>query len=228
MNSGLTPTIAGVFSIHSFWPNTPTLRSDKPDYRPYEIPGATRNDLPRFLDFYHEDSIKVIRGVEIGVECGVFSRILIEGCPRLQLCMVDPWEKYPGYRDHVSQDKLEGFREEAQKLTKKYAGRASIIRRYSVAASTLFEDGTLDFVYIDGNHNLQNVIADLAAWTPKLRLGGIMSGHDYRKPKNNIGHHVVEAVNAWTYAYRISPWFLLGAKGDPNRDQNRSWLWVKE
>jgi predicted O-methyltransferase YrrM len=141
--------------------------------------------------------------------------------------MIDPWEHYPGYRDHVSPDKLESFREEAQKLTKQFPSRAMLMRKYSVDAAKLFGDGALDFVYIDGNHNIQNVIADLAAWTPKVRSGGIIAGHDYRKPKNNIGHHVVEAVNAWTYANRISPWFVLGRKDEPNRDQNRSWLWVK-
>lgn len=220
----INPTLGWV---HAFWKNVPGLRSEKPDYRPYEIPGAKRDDFPRFLNVIHGEEIKVIRGVEIGVERGVYSRVLIEGCPRLQLCMIDPWERYPGYRDHVSQDKLESFREEAQKLSKEFPGRAQVIRRYSVSAATLFQDGTLDFVYIDGNHNLQNVIADLAAWTSKLRSGGIMAGHDYRKPKNNIGHHVVEAVNAWTYAYRIAPWFLLGRKDEAKRDQNRSWFWVK-
>lgn len=217
-----------ISAVYTLWPHTPKIVPNS--FRALEISGRGRNDFPALLDTIASftPEVKVIRGVEIGVERGVYSRILIEGCPRLQLSMIDPWESYPGYRDHVSQAKLEGFREEAQKLTREYPGRASIIRRFSVPASSLFGDGTLDFVYIDGNHNLQNVINDIASWLPKLRSGGIMAGHDYRKPKNNIGHQVVEAVDAWTYANRVSPWFLLGAKNDPKRDQNRSWFWVKQ
>jgi hypothetical protein len=212
--------------IRKLWPQTPKVMSEY-EYCANEIPGVGRNDFPALLEALAPPEQKAIWGVEVGVECGVYSRILIEGAPRLRLTMVDPWEHYPGYRDHVSQDKLEGFYEEARKLTQEFPGHAMLMREYSVEAAELFHDGTLDFVYIDGNHNLQNVIADLAAWTPKVCSGGIIAGHDYRKPKNNIGHHVVEAVNAWTYAYRISPWFLLGAKNDPNRDANRSWFWVK-
>lgn len=210
--------------LYDHWPQTPKYSLN--DYRPLEIPGVGRDDIPALLEGFFPRPQEVIWGAEIGVERGVYSRILVEGAPRVRLLMVDPWEHYPGYRDHVSQEKLEGFVLEARKLQHEYPGRATIIRRYSTDAANLHQDGSLDFVYIDGNHSIDNVIADLAAWTPKVRTGGLIMGHDYRKPKNNIGHHVVEAVNAWTYAHRINPWFLLGAKGDEKRDQNRSFLWV--
>lgn len=200
------------------WPGTPPTRPDK--YSPLEIPGRVRNDIPNLLR-----CIDAQRGVEVGVELGVFSVVLMQGTQHLYL--VDAWDHYPGYRDHVSQEKLEGFYETVLALAKKHP-TLEPIRAYSVEAAKRFSDGSLDFVYIDANHTLQHVIADLAAWTPKVRSGGLIMGHDYRKPKNNIGHHVVEAVNAWTYSYRICPWFLLGANGDTNRDQNRSYMWVKE
>jgi len=37
----------------------------------------------------------------------------------------------------------------------------------------------LDFAYIDGNHSLKSVTADLGAWWPKVKSGGIICGHDY-------------------------------------------------
>jgi hypothetical protein len=213
--------------IRQHWPQTPKVMSEY-EYHANEIPGVGRNEIPALLEAVFSPEQSAIWGVEIGVECGVYSRVLVSGAPRVRLIMVDPWQHYPGYRDHVSQEKLEGFVLEARKVQHDFPGRATIIRRYSVEAAPLHQNETLDFVYIDGNHSIDNVIADLAAWTPKVRRGGLIMGHDYRKPKNNIGHHVVEAVNAWTYAHRITPWFLLGAKGDANRDQNRSFLWVKE
>ena len=86
-------------------------------------------------------------------------------------------------------------------------------------------------VYIDGNHTLPYVINDLIEWSKKVRVGGIVSGHDYRKSKRIITqNHVVYAVHCYTESYRINPWFLLGRKAQMEgevRDDNRSWMWVK-
>jgi hypothetical protein len=156
------------------------------------------------------------KGAEIGVEQGQYSQILCECNPDLELLCVDAWQAYPGYREHVTQEKLDGFFNQAVKRLWPY--NAHLVRKFSVDAAEDVEDGSLDFVYIDGNHTLPQVIADLAAWTPKVRSGGIVSGHDYGRA--SVGH-VREAVMAWTQAYRIEPWMLLTA------DRSPSWLWVQ-
>lgn len=52
-------------------------------------------------------------------------------------------------------------------------------KMYSVDAATLFEDRSVDFVFIDGAHDYDNVRADICAWLPKVKPGGVLSGHDY-------------------------------------------------
>lgn len=52
------------------------------------------------------------------------------------------------------------------------------IRKTSVAAAADFDDGSLDFVFIDAGHDYENVRADICAWLPKLKPGGILAGHD--------------------------------------------------
>ena len=42
-----------------------------------------------------------------------------------------------------------------------------------------FEDSTLDAVYIDGDHRKHAFIADVRAYWPKIKLGGVIAGHDY-------------------------------------------------
>ena len=53
------------------------------------------------------------------------------------------------------------------------------IRAESVKAAADFEDCSLDIVYIDASHNYEDVKKDIEAWLPKVKLGGILAGHDY-------------------------------------------------
>ena len=53
------------------------------------------------------------------------------------------------------------------------------MRMDSVEAAKRVEDGSLDFVFIDGDHSYDGCKRDIAAWTPKVKLGGWIGGHDY-------------------------------------------------
>ena len=61
------------------------------------------------------------------------------------------------------------------------------IKKKSVDAAKDFEDGSLDAVYIDAEHDEDSVREDIRAWRPKIKPGGLLSGHDYWLPfLNNI------------------------------------------
>jgi hypothetical protein len=49
----------------------------------------------------------------------------------------------------------------------------------SVRAARLFADDSLDMVFLDADHSHAAVRADLEAWWPKVRPGGLLAGHDY-------------------------------------------------
>jgi predicted O-methyltransferase YrrM len=49
----------------------------------------------------------------------------------------------------------------------------------SVDASKLYADASLDFVMIDADHSYEGVRSDIDAWLPKLKVGGILAGHDF-------------------------------------------------
>lgn len=53
------------------------------------------------------------------------------------------------------------------------------IRLDSITAASLYPDQSLDFVFIDANHEYEAVKADIQAWFPKVRKGGHIAGHDY-------------------------------------------------
>jgi hypothetical protein len=53
------------------------------------------------------------------------------------------------------------------------------IRMTSLDAAKLYEDESIDVVFIDACHEYQCVKDDIAAWFPKVKRGGYVSGHDY-------------------------------------------------
>lgn len=54
--------------------------------------------------------------------------------------------------------------------------RAAILRLTSEQAATLFVDDSLDFCYIDAQHDFLSVMQDITRWWPKVRSGGIIAG----------------------------------------------------
>lgn len=54
-----------------------------------------------------------------------------------------------------------------------------LVKLPSLEASKQYEDASLDFVFLDGSHDYANVRADITAWRPKVKPGGMLAGHDY-------------------------------------------------
>jgi len=52
----------------------------------------------------------------------------------------------------------------------------------SLVAATEFKDESIGFILIDADHSYGSVKADIEAWWPKIKIGGVMCGHDYDKP----------------------------------------------
>jgi hypothetical protein len=185
---------------------------------PIDIPRAGRADLAQFFE-----ARGFTRGAEVGVEQGVFSEILLYANVNLrQLYLVDAWCRYREYRDHVSQAKLDDFYETTKSRLSKYDDRVTYVRRFSMDAVRDFKHSDLDFVYIDSNHSFDYVMPDIIEWSKLVRSGGIVAGHDYIK---RAGVHVIEAVEAYTNAHNIWPWYTLG--GDTAKGEPPSFFWVK-
>ena len=152
-------------------------------------------------------------GAEIGVETGRYSRLLLDTIPELKLYCVDPWLAY----NRNSQAREDGLYE---KTKARLAGKnADILRMTSLEASKRIPDNSLDFVYIDALHDFDNAISDIILWVPKVKSGGIISGHDY---VNYYQFGVVQAVNAYTAAHGIVPWYVTTYERE-----YPSWFWVR-
>jgi hypothetical protein len=192
---------------------------------PIEIPNFGRDQLAVLFA-----ELGFTMGAEIGVEQGVYSEILCRANPKLKLYSIDAWKAYRGYRDHTRQEKLDMFYKITQARLSGF--NYELIRKFSMDAVKDFKDNSLDFVYIDGNHDFLNVTNDIYHWSKKVRPGGIISGHDFVKRRDEMAHvHVRMVLNGYTDAYKIRPWFVLGREAVVEgeiRDGSRSWMWVKQ
>lgn len=96
----------------------------------------------------------------------------------IKLYCVDTWMGSSEHKGHhlVMQDKLyQLFMDNIKPLLKVIKP----IRKESVDASSMFENNSLDAVFIDAEHSYDAVKQDIAAWYPKVKNGGILAGHDY-------------------------------------------------
>lgn len=165
------------------------------------------------------------RIAEVGVFDGHYSQVLCQQIPGVKLYAIDPWVGYQGYRDHKFKESFDRAEKMARERLAPYD--CEIIKKFSVDAAKDFEDGSLDAVFIDGNHEYKYVKEDIELWAPKVKVGGIVSGHDYYKtPTGNVGviNAVDEFINEYGYKLEITDW----DNDNPVRDDRQPCWWVRK
>lgn len=165
------------------------------------------------------------RGVEVGVCDGRYSRILLEKIPDLHLVGVDSYRSYGGHGTfRVQETHNRNLLLATEKLREfdKYI----LFVGTSQEAADWIPDESLDFVFIDGAHDYESVKQDIASWTPKVRKGGIVSGHDYYQGKSGrMG--VIQAVDEYVKEHgiklQLTEWDMEAFRDDKQPD----WFWEK-
>jgi hypothetical protein len=117
-------------------------------------------------------------------------------------------------------------------LNLKVAGRftsGQIFRAYGHEVLPYCPDETIDFIYIDGDHTYEAVAADIAGWWPKLKVGGILAGHDY----NDQTPGTVQAVDEFSACLekekKFNPEFKITGTQPGHYDADApSWVLIKE
>jgi hypothetical protein len=69
--------------------------------------------------------------------------------------------------------------------------KVNVIKGDSGGSAEQFEDESIDFLYLDADHIYSRVHSDIKAWLPKIKVGGIISGHDYCEAHEGV----IEAVD---------------------------------
>jgi len=132
-------------------------------------------------------------GAEIGCYHGRTSMNVLRNCPHFKLIAVDKWENIEpdpsgekiGCEDWDAEKGFQIFKYN----TKAFGKRLKVLRGDSQEMAAFVEDNSLDIIFIDADHRYDAVKGDILAWIPKLKSGGLLSGHDYSLPGVNKAVH---------------------------------------
>jgi len=76
--------------------------------------------------------------------------------------------------------------------TDPYPQRVDIVMKESAVAVESFEPESVDLIFLDAAHDYENVLADIRAWLPIVKRGGVLCGHDYDRWGANQSKEVIE------------------------------------
>ena len=83
-----------------------------------------------------------------------------------------------------------------------------------------FEDGSLDAIYIDACHGFECVQKDIDMWRPKLKPGGLLSGHDFCVNRNERKLDKYKSTVPWCGTYKTTDPWMNG--GNPESPENKA------
>jgi len=134
-------------------------------------------------------------GIEVGSAYGESMAIFLKSGRVKEMLCVDTWEGDKAEREAVFDQRAAKWpgRVHKAKATSTYVahGYGSLIPKAAADLSKVVESAypslkgeldykfRFDFVYIDAAHDYASVSADIQAWLPLVKVGGIIAGHDY-------------------------------------------------
>jgi hypothetical protein len=132
----------------------------------------------KFVDHMKDNSIFVEVGCWKGKSISYMGVEVVNSGKNIKCYAVDTWK---GSSEHQSYDEIinDTLYDIFLNNIKCLSHVIIPIRKSSIEAAEDFLDGSIDIVYIDANHDYEEVKKDIQAWLPKVKSGGIISGHDY-------------------------------------------------
>lgn len=164
------------------------------------------------VDKFNSGSVFVEIGAYLGKSTCFLAEKVIDSNKEIELNIIDNWIGHPSDIALVEEIKQFGdiYAMFLDNMTK--AGiidKLNIIKGDSAETSSMFQNGSVDFVFIDAAHDYKSVKKDINAWIPKVKSNGVIAGHDYRNVVETgvekavdelIGNDNIRVVeNTWIY-----------------------------
>lgn len=178
-----------------------------------------RYEFPKLIDERHYKYL-----VEVGAaRCGFANFLLTNAKSIEKYYAIDPWSQIAGdYKCSI---------ESAKENLKEHIDKVEFLQMTSMEALHRFEDESVDFIYIDALHTYDEVMEDMACWWKKLKVGGVMGGHDYCHYQPGVIKAVNEFVENNKLALNITGVKFPGEFADADyggmEGDSESWWIVK-
>jgi len=154
---------------------------------------------------------KKLIGVEIGVCEALNAFNYLRTIENIELTYLI--DSYGYYEQDGNPRDFSHYEKIAKRRVAPFGKRVKFIKKKSEDAIDMFEDASLDFVYIDGDHSYAAVKNDIKLYYPKVKAGGIFGGDDFCIKFPGVAKAVLEFVEEYNLE-------LHGA--------NRDWWIIKQ
>lgn len=164
--------------------------------------------------------------VEIGCKEGRTTGFILKHVPDSRVIAIDPWIANPapknGDATREDYEKWDFAKIEAEfwENLGEHKDRCYMSRNTSEqAALNDFQIPPLsDMVFIDALHDYESVKRDIQLWWPRVRVGGMLAGHDFSHKWPGVERAVAEAFNLLHVGVASdSVWFVIKISEDQCR-----------
>ena len=167
--------------------------------------------LPPFI---HKLGDNVV-GCELGVWTAQNMGYVLQQCPNIKKCYaIDAYLPYYDWNRYIGPDEINQVKAKSEEVRSWFGDRVHFIHANSVDALAHIPDGSLDYVFVDGDHSYMAAKQDIYAYWHKVRKGGMFSGHDFSLPGVN------QALSEFRAEFNITTPLQFC--------DNDIWLWYKE
>jgi predicted O-methyltransferase YrrM len=157
-------------------------------------------------------------GCEIGSNFGINIVYFLDNLPNIKkIIAIDP---YVSYDDRITggeivpQETMDRVLKSFLVNIEAYKDRVEFIHDNADNSFEKIADGSLDYIFIDGDHNYEAVIKDMKNYYSKVRDGGIFAGHDVGSPG------VQKAISEFIQEYKIDTKTIKFC-------DHQTWYWIK-
>lgn len=160
--------------------------------------GDQKRGLQNFINEVLKDKKNLI-GIQLGSFCGQSTQMFLNSGVFSKLYTIDSYDgdKIIDYAQKIFIDRFMNN----DKIVK--------IKKLTSQAVKCFEDDSIDFIYIDANHEYEFVKSDIINYLPKLKKGGIMAGHDYTQYWQSVINAVNEIFGKPIKVFQDSSWYVI-------------------
>ena len=157
------------------------------------------HNVPYWMEAFDRSGLRsrAIKALEIGSFEGLSACFILKQLPQATLTCVDAWA---GSNEYAEIDCFSIVEEAFDRNTAPWRSQVTKYKGLSLSYFATLEKETFDFIYIDGSHHGDDVIADAICAFTHLKVGGVMIFDDYlwrRYPRLN--ENPAAAINAFLH-----------------------------